>query len=325
MKPWLKNLLKVAGSCVILWLLASRIQWDPAEFKKILAGIHLSWFVLSLSGVLLVLGIKSYRWNLLLMQEGCKYSKFKGFVAYMASFTIGLVTPGRIGEIARLYYVREDTGISFYRSFKTLVTDRIFDFAFLIWFGVTGMLYFYKILGNLNGLIYLMISGLGMIIVWLAGFFLLKKLINPETASTGKRFILESWNGMFRLTMGWPWILTLLAYFIYYFANFLIFKSIGINLSVINIGFILSLMSLATLIPISLAGFGTREASLIYLLSFYAVEPEVAIIFSLLQFSAFFLWGGVIGLIFWIKKPVKMQMIKDDYFAFMCYLRGSKQ
>ncbi len=325
MKSWLKTLLKIAGSVVIIWLLASRIQWDLAEFKKVLAEIEILWFLLSLSGVVFVLGIKSYRWNLLLIQEGCAYTKWKSFIAYMASFTIGLVTPGRIGEIARLYYVREDTGISFYHSFKTLVADRIFDFTILIWFGVTGMLFFYKVLGDLSGLIYLFTTGLFMFFAWLAGYFIFRKLVNPDTASVGMRFIRETWNGMFRLSMGMPWVLTLVAYFIFYLANFLIFKSIGISLSIIDIGFILSLMSLATLIPISLAGFGTREASLVYLLSFYTVKPEIAIIFSLLQFSAFFLWGGIIGWVFWFYKPVKIQMIKDDYLAFMRYLRGSKK
>jgi len=321
-KTWIKTLLKIAGSLVIIWLLASRIKWDVTEFKRVLSEIDLLWFLLSLSGVLLVLAIKSYRWNLLLRQEGCIYDKAKSFVAYLASYTIGLVTPGRIGEIARLYYVREDTGISLYHSFKTLVIDRIFDFAILIWFGATGMLYFYRVLGELSGILYLLIVALVILAVWLAGFILLTKRVNPHTASKGMRFMFESWNGMLRLSMGVPWGLTILAYFIYYFANFMIFKSIGISLNIVDIGFILSLMSLATLLPISLAGFGTREASLLYLLSFYSIAPEVAIIFSLLQFTAFFLWGGIIGWLFWLYKPVKIQMIKGDYLAFKQYIRG---
>jgi uncharacterized membrane protein YbhN (UPF0104 family) len=323
--PWFKTLLKVAGSLIIIWLLFSRIQWDVDGFQKVLHSIDILWFLLSLSGVILVLGFKSYRWNLLLRQEGCNYEKSKSFIAYMASFTIGLVTPGRIGEIARLYYVREETEITFYQAFKTLVTDRIFDFAVLIWFGTTGMLYFYKVFNDLNGFFYLLIAALFLLLVWGAGFIILKKLVNPVNASAGMKLVFESWNGMFRLPMALPWVLTLLAYFLYYFANLLIFKSIGIDLSIIDTGFILSLMSLATLIPISLAGFGTREASLIYLLSFYFIKPEVAIVFSLLQFSAFFLWGGIIGLVFWFFKPVKIQLIKDDYLAFMRYLRGKKQ
>jgi glycosyltransferase 2 family protein len=324
-KPWVKTLLRITGSVLIIWLLVSRINWNLEEFKRVFSGLDLAWFLFSLFGVVIVLGIKSMRWNLLLKQEKCNYSVWNSFIAYMASFTIGLVTPGRFGEIARLYYVREDTGITFYRSFKTLVADRIFDFALLIWFGATGMLYFYKILGDLTGVIYLTVTAFIMLGLWGSGYFLLKIIVNPVTSSAGFRFIRETWNGMFKSSMILPWIMTLLAYFLFYFANKLILKSIEIDLSIIDISFILSLMSLVTILPISLAGFGTREASLVYLLSFYAINPETAIVFSILQFSAFFLWGGIIGLLFWIYKPVKIALIKNDYQAFVKYLKGNKQ
>jgi hypothetical protein len=323
-KPWVKTIFRLAGSALIIWLLISRIDWNLEEFRRVLSRLDAACFMLSLFGVVIVLGIKSLRWNLLLKQEDCSYSKWNSFIAYMASFTIGLVTPGRLGEIARLYYVREDTGITFYRSFKTLVADRIFDFALLIWFGTTGMLFFYKILGDHSGIFYLLITAVMMLAVWGLGYWLLDILVKPETTRVGLKFIKETWNGMFKPAMVLPWLMTLLAYFLFYFANQMIFKSIGIELTIIDVGFILSLMSLATIIPISLAGFGTREASLVYLLSFYLIKPEVAIIFSLLQFSAFFLWGGIIGLVFWLYKPVKLQMIKDDYVAFMNYLRSKR-
>ena len=324
-KPWVKSLLKITGSVLIIWLLVSRISWDADEFKRVLSDLDIGWFLLSLSGVVVVLGIKSVRWNLLLQQEDCNYPKWKSFMAYMSSFTIGLVTPGRIGEIARLYYVREDTGVTFYRSFKTLVADRIFDFAMLAWFGFTGMLYFYKVMGDISGLFYLLITAAIMFTAWGLAYFGLKVFIHPDTSRIGLKFIRETWNGMFNLPMVLPWLLTIVAYFLFYVANWMIFESIGIRLSIIDIGFILSLMSLATLIPISLAGFGTREASLVYLLSFYAINPEVAIVFSLLQFTAFFLWGGIIGLLFWFYKPVKLNLIREDYRAFILYLKGKKQ
>lgn len=324
-KPRVKTMLKVAGSIAILWLMIRLIPWDMAEFSRVFRQMHLSWFALSLTGVLLVLGIKSVRWNLLLAHEQCAYPKWNSFVAYMASFTIGLITPGRLGEISRLYYVREEAKISFYAGFKTLIVDRIFDFAMLVWFGTTGMLFFYKLLGDMNGAGYLLITGFAMLAGWGLIYLILNKFVKKDTAKIGLRFIRESWNGMFQPAMLWPWLLTLVAYFVFYVANYWIFKSIGIHLSLIDIGFILSLMSLATLIPITLAGFGTREASLVFLLSFYAVNPEVAIVFSLLQFTAFFLWGGLIGWFFWLYNPVKMSLIKEDSRSLMRYLRGSKQ
>lgn len=302
-------ILKIVGSLLILSFLVTRIEWDTDNFNIIFSNLNLGWYLISLTGVIVVLGLKSIRWNLLLRYEGCNYPFLSAFIAYMASFTIGLLTPGRIGEIARLYYVREERNIDFFHSFKTIVTDRIFDFALLIWFGASGLMFFYKVLGDIHTLYYLLVTGAVMLVSWLAGRLILKIIRSEKIYFV---FIYEAWTEMFDRKMAGPWALTLLSYFLFYVANWFILFSLGQRISLIEVGFILSFMSLVTLIPITIAGFGTREASLVFLFAFYGLSPETAIVFSLLQFLAFFLWGGIIGWIFWMIKPVRISLIKED-------------
>lgn len=311
-------LLKIAGTIAILGFLVTRIDWNIEEFNKIFSQLNIRLYLLSLTGVILVLGLKSVRWNLLLRAEHCNYPFISAFTAYMSSFTIGLVTPGRIGEIARLYYVRGDRNIDFYHSFKTIVTDRIFDFALLVWFGVSGMLFFYKVAGDISAFWYLLIIGVSLILLWLIGTFILNTIHSEKKYIN---FIKEVWTGMFQKKMFMPWLLTLVAYLVFYIANWFIVLAVGQQISLIEIGFILSLMSLVTLIPITLAGFGTREASLIFLFAFYNIAPETAIVYSLLQFMAFFLWGGIIGMICWFIKPIKLSLIKEDSKKVIDFLR----
>ncbi len=300
---------KILGSLLIIFLLITRIEWDKAMFIDLYRRLNLPLFLVSLSGVIIVLGLKSVRWNLLLRAENCNYSYLSAFSAYMVSLMIGLVTPGRVGEIAKLYYVRQEKEIDFYHSFKTIVTDRIFDFAILIWLGLAGMLYFYKLLGDLPGVLYLIITAFIMLLGWLAVFLILNRIRSNKTMIL---FLKESWNEMLSKRMYVPWILTLAAYVASFGSVMLIFWSIDLNLTIIDVAFITSLMNLVTIIPITLAGFGTREVSLIYLLGFYHIGPEQAVVFSILQFIAFFLWGGFIGLIFWLRKPLKFRLIVDD-------------
>lgn len=315
-----KQLLKLLGSLAILAFLITRINWDPQQFTTVLNRLNLNWYLISLTGVILVLGFKSIRWNLLLKSEGCIYPYSSAFLAYMSSFTIGLLTPGRVGEIARLYYVRSERKIDFFHSFKTIVIDRIFDFAMLIWFGTSGILFYYEVLGNLHALIYLLIVGVIMFISWITGKIILQK-IKSNKQRVWFTFIYEAWTEMFNTKMLVPWLLTFLAYLIFYVANWFILLSLGQSITLTEVGFILSLMSLVTLIPITIAGFGTREASLIFLFSFYGLSPEIAVIFSLLQFLAFFLWGGLIGWLFWMIKPVKLSLIKDDAVKVFGYFK----
>lgn len=320
-KQTLTTLLKIAGSAAIILFLVTRIEWDVDRFKMIYASIKPEWYLVSLTGVIAVLLLKSIRWNLLLRQENCIFPYRSAFRAYMASFTIGLLTPGRLGEIARLYYVRQEKDISFFQSFKTIVIDRIFDFALLIWFGTSGLLFFYKVFGHLSAVYYLIGVGVIMFIGWLTGSWIIAAI---RSGSTIIIFIKESWNHLFKLRMFYPWVLTLISYFLFYLANFLILKSIGQEISFMEVGFIMSIMSLVTLIPVTIAGFGTREASLIFLFSFYGIDPETAIAFSILQFLAFFFWGGIIGWIFWMIKPVKLSLIRQDAVKLVSMLKKEK-
>jgi len=314
MKKQTRNLLiKIAGSLLILFVLFRLIDFDPQSFKTILLGLDLSYYLLSLFGVVAVLAIKSLRWQQIIKNEGFYYNPMKAFGAYMASFTIGVITPGRIGEIARLYYLRQDCEIDFVPSFRTIVTDRIFDLGVLVMLAVAGLFYYTGLLGE-----YVYLSVIVGVIIFFAGLFLSlgvigllkrnRKISGNQVLDFVERCLKQAVSGS-ALKL---WAITFLAYLVFYGALALIFLSVGIQLRIVDIALVFSVVGLATLLPVSWAGFGTREMSLVYLLSFYQVPAEMALTFSLLQFGAFFLWGSIIGLVFWMLMPISLEQIKSD-------------
>ena len=232
----------------------------------------------------------------------------------MASDAVGIVTPGRIGEIARLYYVRQETPISFYSAFKTIVSDRIFDFTMLGWFGLSGMLFYLKTFGDHPGLDY----AIGVLIVIVISYILVIKFLaiilhNKKVSRLPViRFIYESFLAVISKRSLTMWAITFVAYFMYFGFSWLIMIALHLTPSYIDVVFIMSIMSLSTIIPLSVAGFGTREATLVLLFSYYGLASETAISFSLMHFTAFFLWGGLIGLVFWLLMPISLQQVKDD-------------
>jgi uncharacterized protein (TIRG00374 family) len=242
------------------------------------------------------------------------YSAYKAFGAYMSSDAIGIITPGRIGEIARLYYVRQDAPISFYAAFKTIVSDRIFDFTMLGWFGLSGMLFYFKTFGDYPGIYYalgilgLFIIGYVFVIKFLEIILRFKKIHRLPVI----RFIHDSFLAVVRKRALAMWAITFAAYFLYFAFSWLIMISLHLTPSYIDVVFIMSIMSLSTIIPLSVAGFGTREATLVLLFSYYGLASETAISFSLMHFTAFFLWGGLIGLVFWLLMPISLQQVTDD-------------
>jgi hypothetical protein len=306
--------IKIAGTVLILAFLFSRIRFSTSEFLKVISSLDPWYFLLSLCGVVIILAVKSYRWKILLQGEGIDYHPFKAFSAYLASFTIGIVTPGRIGEIARLYYVREDSPVDFYEAFKTVVADRIFDLTTLFVLGTSGVLFYVKALGDLPGYMYGLIVFLTFVLLYAIAWFVINGLLKTKTFGRYHilKFIRDTWFLVINKKSLKCWIITVMAYLVYFVTAGWIFEALKINFSLIEVAFILSIMSLVTIIPISVAGFGTREASLVILLAQYGISTESALSFSLLQFLAFFLWGAIIGTIFWILKPVSLKLVKED-------------
>jgi len=314
MKSKLNSIIKISVTIAILLFLLWKVEFNTVGFGETLRSVRTGYFLLSLLGVIFVLGIKSLRWRMLIRNEGVIYSKYKAFAAFMSSDAIGIVTPGRIGEIARLYYVRQETTISFYAAFKTIVSDRIFDFTMLGWFGLSGLLFYFRTLGDYPGIYYA--SGVLVLFVfaYVVTIKLLAKILKYKKVARLPiiRFIYESFLAVVGKRSLRMWIITVTAYFLYFGFSWLIMISLHLTPSYIDVVFIMSIMSLSTIIPLSVAGFGTREATLVLLFSYYGLASETAISFSLMHFTAFFLWGGLIGLVFWLLMPISLQQVKDD-------------
>lgn len=315
-------LLKIIGSLLILFVLFRLIDFSGEEFKAVINSINWGYFLVSLAGVILVLGIKSYRWQRIIRNEGHHYAVRRAFGAYMASFTIGVITPGRIGEIARLYYLRQDCDLPFLPAFRTIVTDRIFDLGVLVMLGMAALFHYS---GWVGGNAYVAVAiGAGIFFLALfAGYFLLRLLLKTTRFNkvTFFQFVSDSIRPAVNRYAAWLWLITLAAYGVFYVAIDLIFLALGIEMRIVDIALVLSVVGLATILPVSWAGFGTREISLVYLLAFYGISAEAALSFSLLQFGAFFLWGSLIGLVFWLLMPISLDDVKADARALRQHLQ----
>ena len=306
-------LIKLFGTGFILFLLFRNIQFDADEFISIILNIRIHWFLLSLTGVIIVLLIKSIRWKDLLRQQQINYSIRLAILAYFSSYAVGVISPGRLGELVKVYNVRQDTGTGLIPAFRTTVGDRLFDLAFLYLFGIAGGLQYLGFIswGNPASLIASALFLIMLLFVfrvlfrWLGSSGRLKNnllisFINDCLIMlTGK----HSWRG---------WLLTALAYVFFFLTTWFLFLSLEINMGIVETAYIISIVGLVLLLPVSVAGFGTREASLVLLLSLYSVDSEAAISFSILQFLSFFIWGGLVGLMCWIANPVPLALLKND-------------
>lgn len=81
MKIKLNSIIKIAVTLAILISFSGKLSSIPVGFGETLRSVRTGYFLLSLLGVIFVLGIKSYRWRILIHNEGVIYSKYKVFAA----------------------------------------------------------------------------------------------------------------------------------------------------------------------------------------------------------------------------------------------------
>lgn len=73
--------------------------------------------------------LKYYRWQRFLRGRGLDPGDFRGYLAVNASFYLGLVTPGTVGELSRAFVAEsEDAG----RATAAVVFEKLTDFAVLL-------------------------------------------------------------------------------------------------------------------------------------------------------------------------------------------------
>jgi uncharacterized protein (TIRG00374 family) len=257
--------------------------------------------------------IKACRWRYLLGIQGIDYSLKDAVLAYMGSVYFGFLTPGRLGELVKVFHLKEDKSVSASRGMPSVIIDRLFDVYLVILVGTVG-LWKFGLLGKVSNLAFL-----GLAVLAGAPFLLLSKKVMDRVAWILYRLVpgerargklgayYEEFYESVRELMSWRLsiggLLTAAAYFFFFLQCFCLARSLELGpLDYANVTFLMAITSCVTMIPISIAGLGTRDAILIFLFSSLGLGKEAAVSFSLLVLVAFYVAGGLMGLSCWLLK-----------------------
>lgn len=305
-----RHWLRLIGVALLLFLLS---QVNLAEVWQIWRAVRFDWLTAAVALNLPQLGLKAYRWQRLLRAQHIRYPFIQAALSYLGSIFVGLLTPGRVGEFVKAFHVSRDCHLSLAQGLSSVLLDRLFDLYALFIVGGAALLALAP-----SGLEILSLGGLALLLVVPFALF-----VNPTTFAWfckigvklgrlgEKIFNPSSWlweihTGIHQLPLrealiaGW---LTLVAYGIFFSQCYLLALALDVQAGFGTISFAVALGSLVTLLPISISGLGTREAAIIAYLGQTGISEEVAVSFSLLIFTTFYVAGGLIGALAWWIKP----------------------
>lgn len=315
----IKVFFQILGPIIFIYIL---FRIDFGLLKKELANFNMGFLLMAVFFMAAQIVVKAEKWRLILTSLSIHLTRLKTISLCWLGLFVGVVTPGRLGELIKVYFLK-NKGYSAFRSFFSVLADRIVDVGTLLLFGFFIFLFFLKGIG-----IYILFIGSGLILFLVFLFLLIdnRSFLHKFFTKAVKNFFpidFEEYN-KFTLSKLWQGLrgikksqfIVFFAYLIiswlfYFAARYMIVLSLGINLSFLDASAISALMAIVTMLPVSVAGIGTREAAAIYLFGLFSIAREPALLFSLFVFvTDLFILS--FGLIPYIKESFLVKNIRKQ-------------
>lgn len=121
----LRGLLAMALGGVLLWLWNRSVSLD--QVMTYLHHTHLESVVMAWVCFVLAIFLRSCRWRLLL-KPIASLGPQTSFELYLSGQLLNFLTPFRLGELAKGYFLRLRNGVPISTSLPAIITDRVFDF-----------------------------------------------------------------------------------------------------------------------------------------------------------------------------------------------------
>jgi len=134
-----KDILRIIG-LVIFVIIISKL--DFVKLKEIIIEADISLLLLAVFLNIPVLFIKAARWKLVLGYSGSKISMKNSLLYNTSGIFLGIITPGRIGELAKVFYLKNES-ISYSKGITSVIIDRMHDLFLLLFFGFIGLILYF--------------------------------------------------------------------------------------------------------------------------------------------------------------------------------------
>jgi hypothetical protein len=303
------KIFKILG--VLLWI-AIISQLDLHRVVLALRNIDYRWIGAAFVSFLSMSIFKGLRWRIVVRAQGSDFPIPMLIRITLVSSFAGLLTPGRVGDFIRVAYLKE-ANISVASGITNVFLDRLYDIAMLLVFGSLGLALFSTLLTAQAEI--LLIALTVAVAVFTALFALrgkvssiakkvLRVLLQAEQYDAIATKWREFWSELGRLaarTYPTMLVFSVLIYALYFFQVFALAKSLGIAVPFFFLAMSSAVAALVSLLPISVGGLGTREATLILLLGKVSVPPESAVLLSFVDNFIFgMLLGGAIASTVWL-------------------------
>lgn len=280
-------------SVSLLYYLVQLIEWNSVRMLFESGVIHEMW-----SGpVVLLIGLSlaAERWRMILQFFRVKISRFDAFYFYLTGTSYGVALPGVIGgDVVRIAMCQSRTGAATTAILTTVIIERGFGLFGVAIIGAIGALAISSSLGHEVGNYVLFISPAvvaGVLLVLLVtllgashlGHFGSVAGYSTKVGAIVRQFVVLMKS--FPISLALKTLLLSTAFqaseiwIFYYFGSLL-----QIDVPISFYLFVVPLVYLSTVLPISLGGVGVREGVLVWLFAMIGTPASDAVLLAFLVY-----------------------------------------
>ena len=271
------------------------------SFKEInISYIFITFFILLTQTIL-----ASYRWFFVNSYLKIDLPFYKVIKYLWVGLFFNQALPSSIGGDAMKIYFLKQNKISLSKSTLTVLTDRLFGLLGLIILVVTSLIVLQNndLVTDLNRSIFLVLIGLTLTFLMLQIF---KKFLKSYLRNSVLYILIEIIDNFLGLlsdrSVGLKiFSLSIAIHLLSIFAVYFIALSIGENINIEVLLYVVPIFTFLMILPISLAGWGVRETIVIKLLPIFFIAPENAFLISII-YGLMTLLISLPGGIFWLTR-----------------------
>lgn len=295
-------LIKLSITIFILVVLVNMIK-----LESILAALRNADKSYVFIAVLLIpvnLSLQVIKWSILLSTIGNRIKIIDSIGSVLVGMTLGLVTPGRIGEFARAFAIKDADNI---RVLGLALIDKLYNLAWIALIGsgailaLPGMLFQQNTLMIIFGLL---LYSLALLIIsfvtlnpgFIRGILYSISLMLPKR--TKIKGIISSFDGLTRQKSVQVFIISCFFYLTFIIQFFLLVNAFAEISPSDGLRGLPAIFFAKTFLPISIGGLGVGELASIRFLGLFDVDPAAAFNASLILFTINVVIPGIAGIFF---------------------------
>jgi len=311
------------GLAVFAWIV---YRTGASRIGAILAAVDLPLLVWAPVLVLLISLARGLRWRYVLRCVGIEYSVKRSTAVWSIGFFASSVTPAKAGDAIRAVYVRNDSGRSMGEALLTVFVDRLWDLGFILAAGVASALIFTRRYTDIPSAP-LLIAGVAVVAAAAIVMtrrntmrMFLKPLFSVLVPSRHREGLSANFHTFYdalrvygadrrrALTMA---ALTLLCWALIFLLAVYVGRLLRIPVDPAYIVLIMPIVTLVELVPFSIAGLGTRDATVIYFFAVLGVGSAEAVGFSIAYLLIGTYLTALVGFVLWMRSPIRWQQVRE--------------